>query len=265
MAINISEEEDFSLSGYLSTLVLMGLLAFASGVAASPLKVSVPNNAPFATVENGQVSGVLAEIAAHVLTGMGYELDVQVLPFKRAYHQVHKASLDVAMSVLATPKRITQAHYSNAIIFEYTLILVNQGSAFKFQTLGDLKGKKLGARLGFKYPELAHADVQLDRHSDYQSSIKKLHAGRLDGVLVGSLTGPYLLQQLGMTDQFDYLPTAVSKVPLGIAVSYKMWDYEQLEQFNTALRKFENTLAWQRIISTNGVTDWVRQWPLVKP
>jgi ABC-type amino acid transport substrate-binding protein len=241
--------------------ILFGVL-WANVASGQVLRTAVANNQPIAHYTQQQLSGVIAVSSAQVLEQMGYSLDVQVMPFKRAYYAVHRGDIDLAMSVLATPERRQKAYYSDPIITEYTLILVPRGKGVAVTRLSDLSGMRLGAMLGFKYPTLEGSAVRLNRSNDLKKHFKSLAKGHLDGILMGSITGSYMIDELGLQESFEFLPMAVAQVPLGIAVSHGAWNTTQMSSFNKRMSVFKQSQAWQDILTTHSAAQWVKSWPL---
>jgi polar amino acid transport system substrate-binding protein len=253
---------------YLKTikrLIFISIMLISHSVVGQTLTVSVSNNAPLATLSDGQLHGVLAQAAAYVLADMGYNLKPKVMPFNRTYSLLHKGDIDVALSVLATPERLALANYSAPIVIEYGVILVARNKGFSLQRIADLEGRKIGAKLGFKYPDVEASGIELIPAKDDQTNIRKLLSGRLDGVILGSLTGPHLIEQLGLDAEVDYLPLAVSKVPLGIGVSLKRWSAADMQHFNRGIKALKASPEWSKIMSENGILKNDLNWPVAPP
>jgi polar amino acid transport system substrate-binding protein len=243
----------------------IGIMLISHSAVGQTLTVSVSNAAPLSTLSGGQLHGVLAQAAAYVLADMGYNLKPKIMPFKRMYSSLHKGNIDVALSVLATPERLALAHYSATIVTEYNAVLVARNKGFSLQRIADLKGRKIGSKLGFKYPDVEAAGVELIPAKDDQTNIRKLLSGRLDGVILGSLTGAHLIEQLGLDAEIVYLPLAVGKVPLGIAVSLKRWSSADMQHFNRGIEALKASPEWSKILSENGISKNDLNCPVAPP
>ena len=170
----------------------------------------------------------------------------------------------MATSVLKTEKRATLAHYSPPIITEFTVVMVPKGLAFSLNKPADLKGKRIGGQLGFRYPPLDGSGVRLIRELSYEVNIRKVAERRIDGILIGSITGPYIAERLGLADQVEFLTKALGKVDLGVALSLTLFNEERLRRFNRELAKLGRSTRWNEILHDNGVSALVRPWPLIK-
>lgn len=238
-------------------------LLLAACANAAAVTLAIPGNLPFTSFENKRVGGVIAEAAKVVLERMGYQIEAHKMPFPRMYKWIDSGKIDVATSVLATPERRKYSHYSNPIITEYTLLVVPRGKAFRLRSIANLHDKKIGGQLGFRYPPLKSAGVKLIRERSYETNLRKVAAGRIDAAIIGSVTGPYLVRLMGLEHKVEFLPVALGKVDLGIALNAKRFGVSELERFNKTLLEMQAGPEWQRILHSNQVLDLVKKWPIL--
>ena len=249
--------------GVIAIAVALTLLPLREPRAGQALSLGIPGNAPLTGLDGSRATGIIAETTVIALQAMGRRVTPRRLPFKRMYSSVHAGRIDVAVSVLRTEERAKKAYYSAPIVTEYTLVMVPRGRAFPLQRLSDLEGKRIGAQLGFTYPGFERTNIKLIREKSYEVNIEKVANGKLDGALVGSITGPYLANQLGISDRVEFLPVAVGRAPLGAALSRAAFTHDDLAAFDTAVRDFQASAAWREVLAANGVEDLIREWPLV--
>jgi polar amino acid transport system substrate-binding protein len=240
----------------------LALLAGTPATAAPALSLGIPGNAPLAGLDGEHVTGIVALATVAALEEMGRQVTAKRLPFKRMYHDVHSGRLDVAVSVLRTEERARQAYYSAPIVTEYTVIMVPRGRGFPFRRLADLDGKRIGAQLGFVYPGLQQTRAQLIREKNYEVNIRKVAAGKLDGAVVGSITGPYLARELGLSDRIEFLPLAIGEVPLGAALSKSAFDESDLAAFDAAVSKFRGGAEWRKALAAKDIAQLIKAWPV---
>ncbi len=222
--------------------------------------VGIPGNAPLTGLANGKVTGVIAEITVLALNAIGCRVTARKVPFARMYQWVHDGKLDVATSVLDTPERTGKAWYSAPIVTEYTLVMVPKGQGFTMKSVADLAGRTIGGQIGFYYPQLNGIELNLVRARKYDVNIRKLVAGRIDGTLIGSITGPYLAKKMGLDDRVEFQPQALGSVGLGSAFSHKFFSKAQFARFNTALGDIMGSSEWQKILVANGIAEYLRPW-----
>ena len=210
------------LNYFCATSVVSLLAAFGFGslaLAQNIVNLGIPENLPFTGLTEGRATGLIGEAATISLQSMGYEVKCRHVPFARLYKWVHSGRMDAGASLFKTPERQSLAHYSAPIVTEYTIIAVPKGKAFPLDQINDLTGKLIGGILGFNYPTLDKLNFPLVRERSYLANLKKIGVGRIDGILIGSITGRYLAQINGFSDKMEFLPNAVGKVGLGVAVS----------------------------------------------
>jgi ABC-type amino acid transport substrate-binding protein len=101
------------------------------------------------------------------------------------------------------------------------------------------------------------------RERSYEVNIRKVAGGRIDGTLIGSITGPYLAQRLALADKVEFLPKALGKVELGVALSRQLFNEEANRRFQIQITQLQKSQRWQDILNNNNVQSLVKPWPLV--
>lgn len=239
------------------------VLGSAAAARACTVSLGVPGNPPFASIEQGEVTGIIAEVTVLALRQMGCRVQPRELPFARMYKWVHGGKLDVATAVRKTPKRATLAHYSPPIMSEFRVIMVPKGSEFTLRSLGDLAGKDLGAQLGFYYPRLSAGQATLMRARNFEININRVARGRLDGTVIGSITGPYTADRMALADRVSYLPKALTLVHLGAALSNQSFSQTMRDRFDAEIRSIIGGRIWHEILAANELPVQRKVWPLL--
>lgn len=158
-------------------------MGIAAPARACTVSLGIPGNPPFSSIENGQVTGVVAEVTVLALRNMGCRVQPRALPYARMYKWVHGGKLDVATAVRKTPERAALAHYSAPIISEYQLIMVPKDGLFPLRTLGDLAGMDIGGQLG---TALSTHAFSRKRRTRFDAEISSLMTGRLWGHILAA-------------------------------------------------------------------------------
>lgn len=242
----------------------LGLLA-APDVSARELKAAVIAESPLAMVEpsSGTVSGLVGGAVDTILRQTGHLPRYEAFPPARAYHLVEIGAVDLLLTALRTSDRAALAHYSAPVVTEYNVLVVAKGQGFPFGRLSDLVGRSIGGRTGFRYPTLDAAEgVIIERNISSEANIQKMLAGRLDAVVVGSISGIEDLRRSGQFDKVEFLPMAVDAVPLGVAFARGAFSEEDVLNFNTRLASLKQSPQWGLIMGRAGAGDLVRSWPL---
>lgn len=228
------------------------------------MTVGIPEYMPFSGLRDGKPVGLIARAALRALSRIGIKTTLRDVPFSRMYRWIHSGRLDIAVSVLKSPERAAQAHYSAPIAAEYTVILVANGKRFPFRRAEDLRNRRIGAQLGFLYPGIDHVNLPLVRERDFRASIAKVVEGKVDGALIGSVTGLYAAADMGVLDQLDTLPNASEVIPLGVAFSAQAFSPEDVAAFENAILDIKGEPVWQRILEQSGAARFIRDWPVIR-
>jgi len=244
------------------------LLAVPAAAAAKEVKAGIISDNPLATVDapSGTISGVIGETVDMVLRRSGYRPEYQALPATRAYMMVENGDVDLILTAFKTPERTAAARYSAPIMTEFTILAVPKGKGFALHSLAGLKGKTIGGRGGFLYPTLDRSEgVVIERNVSTEANLRKLLAGRLDAVVVGSISGTFELRQLGLVDKIEFLPVAIDPLPLGVAFSTRSFSAADVAAFDKDVAALQTTPQWAAILKRHGAEGLARPWPLVGP
>lgn len=247
----------------------LGVLAITMTAAvataqACEVSLGIPGNPPLSSLEQNKIKGVIAEVTVLALKQMGCRVKPRQLPYPRMYHWVHGGKIDVATSVRRTPKRAALAHYSPPIITEYTIVMVPKDQPFPLETPDDLKDKFIGALLGYQYPALTNLEVTLQRSRNDTVNILRVARKRLDGALVGSITGERMARELELADRVEFLPKALGAVPLGTALSTEAFSTSMRAAFDAEVLKIQASKRWIAILDANKVSSRRTVWPIVR-
>ena len=143
--------------------------------------------------------------------------------------------------------------------------MVPQGREFRLQTLRDLEKRGIGGQLGFRYPALRGLDVNILRARSYKVNIQRVASGRIDGALIGSITGPYTVAKLRLNNHVTFLPNAIDVVHLGSALSTQAFSKSMRKKFDSEIARILAGKRWKKIRKANNVLQHQKDWPLIKP
>ncbi len=171
---------------------LVALAAFAAAMlGASPSfadSITLYGNSeqpPKAWLDNGTPKGFGVEAAVAVLKRAGFEVTVQLVPFARGMALTKEGG--IMTGVFHSAERAKSYDYSEPLVFEDVVVVVQKGKEFTFENAQDLKGKKIGMQVSFFYgADFDSALPQLTTEGDPSPStrLKKLAAGRIDVALL---------------------------------------------------------------------------------
>lgn len=147
-------------------------------------------------------------------------------------------------------------HYDySAPIYEETLFLyVNSSARFPFESLDDLKGKRIGVIRGWSYGNAFDAArgagvFQIEESESDEINAQKLALGRLDAAIILGFAGDMIIARFGLESKIKPLskPIAVNETFLAFNKSAK--NEPLLERFNEELAKMKQDGVYAKIIS----------------
>lgn len=142
--------------------------------------------------------GLSAAVAKAVAARMGYAVEVDYLPWKRAMLAGSGPGFAGYFPAYHTAKRARECHFSASIGHSRVGLAVRAGQPLHWQTLDDLVGNHLGVVLGYSNGKRFDAMVKQGKLSvDYSATdavnLRKLLAGRVDAVVIDHGALRYLL------------------------------------------------------------------------
>ena len=207
--------------------------------------------------ENNTPKGILIDIMRYVETETDYSFDIRLMPWKRAYRYALSGKGGI-IGLSKTSERLRVFDYSDVMYYDELLLVVLKGNEFSFNSIKDLKDRKLGVQRGSSYGDefekgkgtlfsivedenpVQRLRILLRKHSD----VALIGPGKM-GIYQAIKQHSELLRR---KDEFVILPKAFKKDPnfLGFAKTMNMGDF--LKEFNQTLKKAGNTGAIQKII-----------------
>lgn len=194
---------------------------------------------------------------------MGCRVKPRTLPFARMYKWIHGGKIDVATSVRKTNERARYAHYSVPVISEYQLIMVPKGQQFALRTLHDFADRDIGGQLGFLYPQLETGGASVRRVRNFEINVNRVAQHRLDGTVIGSITGPYVADRMALSHHVAYLPRALNVIHLTTALSTQAFNRTMRTRFDSEIRTLLKGRLWKAVLASYNVPEKRKTWPLL--
>ncbi|NWK79640.1 ABC transporter substrate-binding protein [Aquitalea sp. LB_tupeE] len=206
--------------------------------------------APVSYMEGGEQKGIFPELLRRISMVTGDKYVIKLYPWKRAIHLAEVGAGGVA-NISWNSKRADNFDYSMPFYQANVVLVVKKGKEFDYHRVDDLYGKVIGAGAGSSYRDeidnaIASGKITIDRDPDQLSRMRKLLAGRVDAILVG--TGKqgvdYVLSKY-MNGQIDkssvsILPQPVVIDPLHVAFLKSMQKKAALNRMNNAYMQLLN-------------------------
>ena len=143
---------------------------------------------PKVFLENKIPKGILVEIMRYVDQNLPQSFEYHFYPWKRAYQN----ALDGKGGVIGFSKnseRLKVFDYSVVMYHEELLLVVLKGNEFSYNSMQDLKGKKVGSLRGASFGEefeIGKKNVfEIDEDDNLEQRLLKLLRKRIDVALIG--------------------------------------------------------------------------------
>jgi polar amino acid transport system substrate-binding protein len=152
---------------------------------------------------HAQGEGMDIEIAREALRRTGHTVQLQLVPWKRALLMLELGQADLTTTISRNGDRDrylrwTQSYRNGASYRFYT----RKGSPLRLNSLAELAGRRLGTVAGFFYPDAItqQPGVIIDAARDVTLLTHKLHAGRIDIIVVSGIRGEWEIREAGLAN-----------------------------------------------------------------
>ncbi|CTQ54455.1 cystine transporter subunit [Roseibium album] len=240
----------------LAFVICLFTAAFCCGAQADALKLVTLSYPPYEFQDGAKVDGIVVRILHRAFEKLGHQIEIEVLPWKRALLMARQGSADAVFTVYKTEERLKFLDYSKTVIMPQVVslwALKDAGIEFNGNLLS-LENVSIGLVDGVSYGAIADSAIASGklRNLDYAPSssqnIKKLLAGRTDTVIMNRYGAIYHLRLQNGFDRVTELRPAISSVPSFIGFS-KARNLEKLrDRFDDVLQSMISAGEYQKII-----------------
>lgn len=171
---------------------------------------------PFKSEEGGKYVGIFFDVIQEIISRTEINIDVKPYPYDRLMLSLKNGLLDGAVGVFKTPEREQFAEYLDIPIAWTTMkIFVRKGDEFSFGNISDLSGKRIGKVRGVYVSEefdqaMQQGTFSVEETNNYEQSIKKLRAGRIEALVSPMLSTQFNLARMGGAEEIVMLPHPVA-------------------------------------------------------
>ena len=205
---------------------------------------------PWSFKQNGEFTGINADIVIQTIRRMGHEPDIVFVPWKRALLEIRQANSLGIVLVMKTMDREKYMHFSNPISSVANRLFKRKGHSIVWGSDTDLREYSIAAINGYAYNPsfmkllgtkgafekvLTISGIARDLRG-----LQMLALGRVDLMICASETCEYILNlNKDLARQVEPFPRIIGS-PRGLLFGIsKAWpnSLEFLQQFNSALEK----------------------------
>ena len=166
--------------------------------------------------QNGKDRGILIDVMTMIASKHGFSVKIEPLPEKRALRGITSGDIDAyskAKEWVADPKGYL---WTDPIVESTDVLIFPKDRPVKFETSDDLKGKKIGTILGYRYPLLepyfGNGRIKRDDVKKDSLMLRKLLRNRDDAAIINKLVAFWVMRQNPeLKGKFDFSDKPVGK------------------------------------------------------
>ena len=242
---------------YLSLLVVFAVL-ISSNVFAQDVVIATGEYPPY-TSENLDDNGFSAEIVRSAFAEEGISVKYEFMPWKRCEASVENGDYYGAIPYLKTEERLKAFSYSDPFYISRSsfFFMKDSFSEVEYSKLEDLKKYAIAGTAGYYYEKMfTDAGLNIEYSDDAKSSLKKLHAGRVDLFPEDDLAAWAMIKELfpGEEGKFAASSRPFNEDPHYVMVSKKFQGAEDITaKFNSGLQKLKASGKYDVIMKKYGL------------
>lgn len=199
--------------------------------------------------ESGKIVGASVEIVRDIFHRIGYEVEIDILPWKRSQIETAKGKYAGVFTLTKSPTRLKHFYYSAPISTLTEVFFKRKDRNITWNTLEDLKGQTVGIVGGYNYSDQFKKAreakyFKIDEVSNVQPdylNLLKLARGRIDLFISFIGLGSHIIKSNPeMLSGLDYIEKPIGKPRLFYFAFSKKWPnaLELRDKFNAELRTY---------------------------
>lgn len=245
------------LPNFLRTLLCLGLLGPCQVLADTVLTIVSEPWPPYVT-EQIDLPGFDVEVTEAVLAQLELEMELQLLPWRRALIEVNSGQADALLDAFDSPERRRQLHYPDEPLSYSTSYLYCYACEHsQAPTLAELEGSVVAINRGYQYSEAFDVHPGIDRIpvDTFEQGFRLLQRGRVDYYAVNSRVASFVLQHWQDARIKPLTPPLAPAEPVYLVFADKP-GYDLLAQrFSDELLRFKHTPAYRAILRRYGLDE----------
>ncbi len=212
------------------------------------------NYMPFMDGKGSHAKGLYPILVNKIFTKAGYDVEFRILPWKRAL----KSAMDgkgIIAGLLKTKERSDVMDYSKPFYAETISIYTQDTKKFKFNSVNDLKNKKIGIENGFFYGDdftkaMKDGSIKPKKVKSAEQNFRKLDKNRLDCILAEETIASINLTNTIFKNKIIKLDNAIYKGDIFIATAKSLKQKDILNKFNATLKLMKSDGSYQKIVNS---------------
>ena len=204
--------------------------------------------------------GFISEIVSKALEAEGFNIkEMHFKPWKKAQTLVKKKpkKYQATFPWFSTDERRRDFYYSQKLVDTINVFVVKKGSKLtSISSFDDLKGKKVGASLGYSYGKdfddrMKNKSLTIVKVKSDIEGIKQVISGKIDAFPLEKYVAKALLAQHKSQGKVSLIQTPAFKpAPVHLIVGKKHKSGDSLvKKFNAGLKKIQDNGTYDKIIT----------------
>ena len=184
------------------------LFSISNLVYGESVKLAYVNFPPYEYQQNGKPKGILVEIVQKLFKRVNVNLELEYLPFKRAFEESKTGRIDGIFNFYKHKDRLKHFDYTDSLISNKLCFFVNKNSTFEYNRLEDLSGLHIGVIRGYTYGrDFDTSDFFVkEACNSHIGNFQKLNSNRIDAYPCDKLVGLHTALSMNLMKKFTILP-----------------------------------------------------------
>ena len=181
----------FKLACILVILLLVNFTAYAE-----KLKLVADEWPPFTSKQQGQ--RIAVDLVQTALRRAAVDAELQIIAWQNVLSGVKEGKYDAIVGAWKTPDREQYLLFSRSYLENRIMLIGRQDNKIEFDSIGQLKGKKVGVVSGYAYGDgiTKNKDITKVSGTTVADNIKKLLRGEVDFILADALVAQAIIEHL---------------------------------------------------------------------
>ena len=228
--------------GLILASILFCSSAFAGG---KVLTVICDDWPPYQISDKGEITGFCTRLVEEVFRRMSVSIKpIEMYPWKRAIVMMEAGQVDALFSANFTRERTVFAHYPDEMLVKTPWVVWMRNDVnLSFNTLNDLKYKKIGVVRGYSYtPEFwdfVKKNSRVDVVADDTTNFRKLNAGRIDFAVAELGNGLFIVRSMKLKTIIPVKHSPIKEDGLYIIFNNSRVEKAFVDRFSAELKKLK--------------------------
>lgn len=214
---------------------------------------------PFAYECDSKACGVDVELVAHVLAKLGYQVQIQFVPWSRALARIQAGEADAILDVSKGESNEREEFLlfpGEPLSISSNSLFYRKSEPFFYEGLTSLRGKRVAIVRGYHYSAnfMSATFFSRDLGGNHEQNMKKLVRERVDLALMDTAVGIHLIRTLNVEDQIAKDPTLFTSGKLYLAFASRPEYANLVSGFERELIAFKRTVEYEKLLLRYGLS-----------